>query len=398
MKESDMVQNNASVEESTEDKPVIYFNNAGMARFSPKVRQAAMQCIEDQLSSHEDAAGRVREHFAKLIGADADRIALMASTAFAITLAANNLKGSLLSQPEPGTILLIQDQFASAVYPWQTLCEESDGHISLEILPDPERGDTWTNLIMQRLKDEKNRIRVACLPPLHWADGHLIDLEQISAMCRQNQIPLIVDATQAVGAVPVSIAALQPAMLVCSVHKWLRGCAGYSLAYIAPEYQKIWKPLDQHARGRNTTHSDRMGPSGYSGVFFTDARKFDCGGKPNPLLLPMLKASLDEVVALDIDELQATLKRLLTPLLDRAVSSRKFVLPVYHAYHLVGLKPEPPMSNEQMTMIANKLLQENSIHIAARSGVFRISPYLDTRAGEVAVLADALFEACGVYR
>jgi selenocysteine lyase/cysteine desulfurase len=385
------------------DEDIVYFDNAGMARFSPAVRQAGIRCIEHQLAGCDaDAPNKVRESFAKLIDADPSRIALMASTAFAITLAAENLKATW-SFPSrsgrPGKVLVIQDQFASAVYPWQTICAESNGAITLEIIPDPASlssssfTTTWTELIVDRLENHDD-ILVACLPPLHWADGHLIDLTTISALCRRRNIPLIVDATQAVGAVPVSVSSLRPALLVASAHKWLRGCAGCALAYIDPAYQDVWKPLDQHARGRNVGHCDRMGPDGYPGEYYKDARKFDCGGKPNPLLLPMLKASLEEVVALNVDELQATLKELLDPLLSWAVTSGKFILPKHHSYHLVGLKPVPPMSTDQMTVIADQLLRTKKIHLAVRAGgVFRISPYLDTTKEEVQILRDALAEA-----
>jgi selenocysteine lyase/cysteine desulfurase len=295
-----------------------------------------------------------------------------------------------------GKVLLIQDQFASAVYPWQSICAESHGTITLEIIPDPASlSSTWTDLIVDRLEKNNNNddILVACLPPLHWADGHLIDLVAISILCRRQNIPLIVDATQAVGAIPVHVPSIKPAMLVASAHKWLRGCAGTALAYIDPALQDIWRPLDQHARGRDVGHADRMGPHGYPGEYYTDARKFDCGGRPNPLLLPMLKASLEEVVALNLDDLQATLKELLRPLLEWAESSGQFARPKHHAYHLVGLRPVRPMSVDQMTAIADRLLKTKKIHLAVRAGgVFRISPYLDTTKEEVQILMDALAE------
>ena len=127
-----------------------------------------------------------------------------------------------------GRVVLLQDQFCSAVYPWQQLREESDGKIRLDIVPYPDIDDTdgWTPAILRRLESDSDNdnsdnsdVIAVCLPPLHWSDGSFIDLEIIGQVCRQKKIPLIVDATQGVGIMPLSVAKIQPTFLACSVHK-----------------------------------------------------------------------------------------------------------------------------------------------------------------------------------
>jgi hypothetical protein len=49
---------------------------------------------------------------------------------------------------------------------------------------------------------------------------------------------------------------------------------------------------------------DEMGPRGYPEPFYSDARKFDSGGKPNPILLPMLRASMEKIALIDTQEAQ----------------------------------------------------------------------------------------------
>jgi hypothetical protein len=159
------------------------------------------------------------------------RIAVLPSTAFAITLAARNIMDQHRKKRKDcavarGRIIVLQDQFDSAIYPWQQVCDESEGKVSLDIVGHPEGhpeadfhhepgssastngndgfgvgGATgWTRAILEKLtgssQADTGEIIAACLPVCHWADGTLIDLEAIGAACSDRNIPLIVDATQ----------------------------------------------------------------------------------------------------------------------------------------------------------------------------------------------------------
>lgn len=224
---------------------VVYLNNAGQAELSPEVKAAGIAAIQQppwEPHATGDDQQRVRECFASLIEADASDVAIMPSTAFAITLAARNIQRLAATKNTKGKILLLQDQFNSAVYPWQQICEESNGSVTLQIIPHPppnqEHG--WTKAILDRLD---SNVIAACLPPLHWSNGALIDLETIGEVCRHHDIPLIVDATQgkntifmilctsliishylnlqstAVGIMDMSVKKIQPTLVACSVHK-----------------------------------------------------------------------------------------------------------------------------------------------------------------------------------
>jgi hypothetical protein len=237
-----------------DDRAVHYFNHASQAPLSAEVKKLGIELIRaspwnapDNRHSAPYSQARVRSLFAALIDSDGDedgdegakefgnastgsRIAVLPSTAFAITLAARNIMKQHRKKWEDcavggGRILVLQDQFDSAVYPWQQVCDESKGRVSLEIVGHPEEdfhhepgssastsaskssdnddvgGPTgWTRAVLEKLKgsnhDETGEIIAACLPPLHWSNGTLLDLEVIGAVCRDRNIPLIVDATQ----------------------------------------------------------------------------------------------------------------------------------------------------------------------------------------------------------
>ena len=183
------------VQDDTDSNDIVYLNNAGQAPLSAEVKKAgmdALRCPPWKMHVEEDQK-KVRELFASLIEADAKDIAIMPSTAFATTFAARNIQRC--RQKKKGRILILQDQMCSAIYPWQQICSESNGDLTLDIVPHPTSSEGgWTESIIKRLNHDN--VAVACLPPLHWSDGALIDLESISALCVERRIVLIVDATQ----------------------------------------------------------------------------------------------------------------------------------------------------------------------------------------------------------
>lgn len=385
------------------DSPVVYLNNAGQAPFSEAIQAAGIEALQrPPWKRHaDDDQAKIRSLFASLIQADdSSRIAIMPSTAFAITLAANNVTRNR----NGGKVLLLQDQMCSAVYPWEQRQDVGDGTttLSLEILPYPTTSGGWTEAVLQRI-NTYNDIVAACLPQLHWADGAMLDLQEIGAACRARNVLLIVDATQSIGIIPFNVNEIQPTFVACSIHKWLRGPSGCSLVYVSGEVQDSWQPLDQHGRSRKIAvdggsswdaSKDEMGPNGYPAEFCKDARKFDSGGKP-PIILPMLRASLEQVVQLDVRQVQQQLKQLTQPILDWA-SNNDFVLtPGPHAAHLIGIRPgrNSKLTPGRMVQIANEL-QAEGIYIAVRCGAFRISPYIDTTEEDIQQLLEALERHC----
>ena len=243
-----------------DSETVHYFNHASQAPLSSEVQKLGIDLLQSSPWNNADnshsalySQARIRSLFAALIDGDettigggamqdedtptaknnsGSRIAMFPSTAFAITLAARNIVAQR-DQREycgaGGRILVLQDQFDSAVYPWQQVCDESGGRLSLDIVGHPNGADHnggnvsvsdkrhasgsnnktnidssdvsvdgWTRAVLEKLQNDhnSNEIVAACLPPLHWSDGTILDLETIGAVCKDRSIPLIVDATQ----------------------------------------------------------------------------------------------------------------------------------------------------------------------------------------------------------
>ena len=86
----------------------------------------------------------------------------------------------------------------------------------------------WTAAVIDAID---HQIAIAALPNCHWTDGTLLDLVKIGARCRQVGAALVVDGTQSLGAMPFSVAAVQPDFLITTAHKWLLGPYSLGLAY-----------------------------------------------------------------------------------------------------------------------------------------------------------------------
>lgn len=212
----------------------------------------------------------------------------------------------------------------------------------------------------------------------------------------EHNVTLIVDATQAVGIMPLDVSSIRPTVVAASVHKWLRGPIGMcSLVYVSPDVHDLWEPLDEHGRSRivNIENADQneMGPNRYSEKFVRDARKFDSGGKPNPIMLPMLRAGLSIATKVNLYNVQDELEELCRPILDWANKNGFSYPPGHRAHHLIGIRPATKvLSPKEMIQICEKLAKHDGVFIAVRCGAFRISPYVDTKPRDIQNLLTCL--------
>jgi selenocysteine lyase/cysteine desulfurase len=305
---------------------------------------------------------------------------------------------------------------SSEVYCWQ----ETDD-IELIVVPHPDLcshfdlqedekqyqcccSGGFTPIILQTLNVHTD-IDCVCVPQVHWSDGSYIDLALISSICRQQNIPLIVDGTQSVGIMPFHIPTIQPDVLAVSVHKWLLGPHSMSLVYVHPKYHNYWKPLDQHERSRVVfqneiydAQEDNITRNGYPHAFVDGAPRLDSGGKKNPILEPMVCEALKFVTQLDLCYAQSQLKVLMDALLVRGRAIGFSVQCGPRANHIIGLRPfknelRQRLTPERMVDIKNRLWK-HQIFIAVRNGAFRISPWLNTTMEDVDRLMSALEEEC----
>ena len=193
---------------------VVYFDTAGRSILPKAVYEVGQRALAQKLTpwlgvGSEDDPAAVRSLFATLIGADtADDVAIMPSTAFAMTLAARNIArtGALRSG---STVLVMENEMGSVVYPWQEACRVVGA--SFKVILDPQPPLSWSDVVIAALVDDRS-IAVIALPHVHWCDGSRVDLIAISKhlerMPEDTRPLLVVDGTQSIGALPFNLKGL----------------------------------------------------------------------------------------------------------------------------------------------------------------------------------------------
>ena len=314
---------------------------------------------------------QVRELAAKLVGAQADDIALVPSASYGLQIAANNLPLSA-----GGEILLIEDQFPSHVYPWREKAKACGGVINT--VARPGDGD-WTAAVLAAMG---KRTEILALPATHWADGGHLDLETIGAAARKIGATLVLDLTQSLGAMPFDVAKVQPDFMVAAGYKWLMGPYTLSYLYVAPQHQG-GAPLEHNWMNRKGSE-DFSRLVDYQDEFQKGARRFDMGEKSNPPQLMAACAALTQLLDWGIENISNTLGARNSDIANRARQMGLSVVPdELRSPHFLGLGLPSGIPKG----FAESLASEN-IFVSIRGNSVRVTPHLYNTDADI----DRLFE------
>lgn len=308
----------------------------------------------------------IKSRFARLCTMDGT-VGVTPSTSFAISAIAKNLEGK---------VLVLQDQMSSNVLAWQPV----------RVVP---YRDDWTRAVIDAI--EPGSI-LAC-PHVHWVDGAKLDLHQISKRCRDARVPLVVDATQSLGAMPLDVDGPLARLdfLCASTHKWLLGPYGCSLLFAGPERSlDVFEPLvyDEH----NLKNVVAFGPQGYVQEYHAGAMTLSGGGRPNPVILPMVAEGLRCVLE-DLGG-PVALAQHTQPILTRAVTHARnlgFWVPSTLGPHMCGIRLRPPPDSSSWAEdSAQHLRQHHNVHTTGRRGAIRIGFGAYNNVSDADTLADGL--------
>ena len=301
-----------------------------------------------------------------------------ASTAYAIATATGNLE---LGAGQ--SVLVLEQQFPSNYYAWRHLADERGGR--LVTVPRPADGD-WTAAVLERLDRDT---AIASLPPCHWSDGGRLDLVAIGRRCRELGVGLVVDATQAAGAMPLDVGAIEPDFLACSAYKWLLCPYTLGFLYAAPHRQS-GTPLEFH----RWNHGDPVAvvtEMAYAEDYSAGARRYDMGERNNLINLPIAVTALQQVTEWTPAVVQERLAGLTTMVAEAARSRGWRVPPDAHRIgHFIGVTPPGPLPTGLMASLAAK-----RVFISQRGDGLRISPYLYNEPDDIVRLFEALDDVLG---
>ncbi len=358
---------------------VTFLNCANM---SPQLRSVTSSGIEAVKSKESpwlisppdwfSAPERLRELAAKLIGVDAEAVALVPSVSYGIAIAAANVK------VERGQyIVLLNEQFPSNVYAWKVLAAQQNANIRTV---QREPGGTWTDAVLEAIQ---NDTAVVTVPNCHWTDGSLIDLVQVGAKARSVGAALVVDASQSLGAYPIDIMKVQPDFLVSVGYKWLIGPYGLGYLYVAPVWREKGLPIENSWLSRAGSE-DFAGLVDYQDEYRSGARRFDMGEFPQFVLVPMAIEALRQILNWGVENIQNSLSILTKEIEQRVLKIGGSALPAgKRAAHMIGIR----LPNGLPDQLSKRLASEN-IFVSIRGDSIRVAPHLYNDKADI----DRLFE------
>ncbi len=319
---------------------------------------------------------RARALFARLMGADAEGMALVPAASYGLATAALNLPLS------PGrTVVVAAEQFPSNVHVWRARSAEAGASL-VTAAPGPD-GDLTAALLAAI--DERTAV-VACAQ-VRWTDGALVDLVRVGAAARDAGAALVLDLTQSAGALPLDFAAVRPDFVTAACYKWLLGPYGTGFLWVAP-HRRDGRPLEETWLGRAGAE-DFARLVDYRDAYRPGARRFDMGEAPNFALLPMVSAALERLIAWDPAAIQATLAARTASIAARAAAlGLTPATPGPRAGHYLGLGfPEGPPPGLPDRLAAA------GVHVSLRGSALRVTPHLYNDDADVDRLIDALAAA-----
>lgn len=339
-------------------------------------RQAVLRKARPWSILHKDFFEGVevlRALFAGLIGARAEDVAITASSAYGIATAAANV-----SFTAGDNIVVPAAEHASTYQKWRT--ESSARQVELREVALAD-GEEWADAIIARID---GRTRVVSVPNVHWSDGRLFDLDKIGRRARAVGAMFVIDGTQSVGALPLSVGTLTPDYLVCSAYKWLMCPYGFAFLYVAPRRQN-GRPLEDH-------YFHRLGAAGHEGSlrqiedYDHGARRFDTAERANFITVPMSIVALEQLADWSVADVQ----RRTTPIAEAIIAGvarlgYAAAPPSERSGHLFGLRREGGLPAD-----LGKSLQAANVFVSIRGDAIRVSPHVYNTEADVSRFVLAL--------
>ena len=166
----------------------------------------------------------LRGSIAKLLQAQPENIAILSSASELLSQVPN------LCSPEPNSkIILVSTDFPSITRPWLTNKKTDD--LKICFVNEVPNADL-TQTIIENIDPNTS---VVCVSYVQFASGTRIDIKKLSKYTKEVGAKLVVDLTQAAGAIPINISEWSADILVCSGYKWLGGHGGVAFGFLSNE-------------------------------------------------------------------------------------------------------------------------------------------------------------------
>ena len=359
----------------------VYLNQASLGLIGRPAVEAMRSFLDDVarhgnrfMSDVDEVAyfDSLREQAAQLLRSAVERTAIVGG--------ASEILAQLpyLLEPERGSVVVaVRTDFPALTRPWLRLA--IDGGCELRFVDDTPSRDLTDGLIDAL----DGRTSVLAVSQVQYATGTTVDIPRLRRATCDVGASLIVDASQAAGAVAVDTAAWNAEVIVSSGYKWLGGHGGIALAAVAESLFAGVPPLPGWMGAPEPFDFDAT-----SLLVAPDARRFT-QSTMSYISMAGLTVALRQLLALGTPRIEAHARKLAVLLVDElAVLGWQPFRPIDDpaaAPHIISIA-HPTHSGEA----AAAALRDRNVVCGTRGGRARISLAAYNDESDVRVLFEAL--------
>lgn len=361
----------------------VYFNSAYFGP-SPKSSKNLIDFAVDKemdpsFYAYNDwmsISERLRVKLADFLNVSPDNVTHSTSSSDVINIVANGypfVKGD--------RVAAIDKDYPSNILPWM-LAEKNHGIEFDRIVLDGEIAPT-AEWLETKLKPNTKIFNMSWVT---FDTGKKMDLISIGKMLRSKGIMFVVDATQALGGIPISKEELEYIdVLSCSSYKWMLGPYGHAFAYFSKNAQEKINHLNANwiLSPKSKVVYELLD---YTIETLPGARKYDRGQAANCLINACLEGSLDFFKAVGMDNVKKHNQEVRDYFLNHFPTSKySLITPKEFMGNIICIR-----ANGSDSIKLEKELKDHNVDVSVRQGNIRISFHIFNNKQQVEKLITAL--------
>jgi cysteine desulfurase / selenocysteine lyase len=364
----------------------VYLNGAANSPLPRTARQAVEEAwtlqatpslipFETMFSYTDD----IRERAGRALGLPADEVSVTTSTTFGMMLVAQGMRW------RPGDRLLLgPDEFPSNAYPWFAL---EDRGVRIDVVGRPGHPLTADELV--RALEGTGEVRALSLAAVHYPTGDVHPLGELADVLHARGALLIVDASQAAGAVAFDWRTSGVDAIAVSGYKWLLGPYGTGILWVRSDVRDSLANVNGNWLAVEGARDLTKLMIEYPRAYERHARVFDAGEVASYFSLSAFRAGLELLVDVGVGAIEPFQRALQ----DRAVAA------------LAG-SPLRPVTNLEAAVRSPMLMFEGTdgldlsrlhadlaarhIAVSLRAGRIRLSPGIWNDDSDIDAFVDAV--------
>jgi kynureninase len=357
-----------------------YLNSCSLGALSNRAMQGMAEFMEmwNEWGAHAwyeiwmGEIAKVREKFAKIIGAQVHEVAIAPSVSAALSSIATALDYS-----KHNNVVMADMDFPTLAYQW--LVKERLG-VECRFVESLDRIYTPPELFESKVDSQTALVATS---RVFFTSGYIQDVRAVADIAHKHEAYILIDDYQGTGQIPIDVVKMDIDFLVTGTLKWLMGGPGLAFVYVREGLVPQLQPTIAGWFG----HREQFKFKTREFEFRSDAARVEMGTPAVPTIYTA-NAGLDIVREIGVERICERTRFLTNDLIARA-RERGWTIRA----------PQEPDRRSSIVMIevdhpeevVETLIGRNII-TDSRPGLLRVSPYFYNTVEENAMVIDAIAE------